>query len=128
MGPVYFTRAGIFIFNAIADDRITGTASFTTIAGVYGMQIVWIYKRFILQTLFAVTILLIVYLPLRIIQKCYSTLLPYNISLTADTPLSELSLELLILQVRNIFNHSVYVDVIVRSFYQLYWNKLKPDK
>ncbi|VDM78462.1 unnamed protein product, partial [Strongylus vulgaris] len=45
------------------------------------------------------TIFLIVYLPLVIVQKLYSSLLPYNMSLSADTPLSELSLELLILQV-----------------------------
>lgn len=45
------------------------------------------------------TIFLIVYLPLCIVQKVYPALLPYNMSLSADTPLSELSLELLILQV-----------------------------
>ncbi|KAJ1369280.1 RINGv [Parelaphostrongylus tenuis] len=45
------------------------------------------------------TIFLIVYLPLGIVQKLYPSLLPYNMSLSADTPLSELSLELLILQV-----------------------------
>ncbi|WKX89983.1 hypothetical protein Q1695_009096 [Nippostrongylus brasiliensis] len=45
------------------------------------------------------TIFLIVYLPLCIVQKLYPSLLPYNMSLSADTPLSELSLELLILQV-----------------------------
>ncbi|KAK6045688.1 zinc finger, C3HC4 type [Cooperia oncophora] len=45
------------------------------------------------------TIFLIVYVPLCIVQKLYPSLLPYNMSLSADTPLSELSLELLILQV-----------------------------
>ncbi|XGW22525.1 hypothetical protein V3C99_005056 [Haemonchus contortus] len=45
------------------------------------------------------TIFLIVYVPLCIVQKIYPALLPYNMSLSADTPLSELSLELLILQV-----------------------------
>ncbi|PIO57538.1 hypothetical protein TELCIR_21048, partial [Teladorsagia circumcincta] len=45
------------------------------------------------------TIFLIVYVPLCIVQRLYPSLLPYNMSLSADTPLSELSLELLILQV-----------------------------
>ncbi|EYC03756.1 hypothetical protein Y032_0092g2605 [Ancylostoma ceylanicum] len=51
------------------------------------------------ESLCFTTIFLIVYLPLVIVQKLYSSLLPYNMSLSADTPLSELSLELLILQV-----------------------------
>uniref|UniRef100_A0A1I7XD18 RING-type E3 ubiquitin transferase n=1 Tax=Heterorhabditis bacteriophora TaxID=37862 RepID=A0A1I7XD18_HETBA len=56
-------------------------------------------RRLVASTsLFFSTILLIVYLPLGIVQKV-SSVLPYNMSLSADTPLSELSLELLILQV-----------------------------
>lgn len=57
-------------------------------------------RRLIASTsLFFMAILLIVYFPLRIIQKVIPPILPYNISLSAETPLSELSLELLILQV-----------------------------
>uniref|UniRef100_A0A0K0D6B8 RING-type E3 ubiquitin transferase n=1 Tax=Angiostrongylus cantonensis TaxID=6313 RepID=A0A0K0D6B8_ANGCA len=51
------------------------------------------------ESLCFTTIFLIIYLPLGLVQKLYPPLLPYNMSLSADTPLSELSLELLILQV-----------------------------
>ncbi|CAB3408809.1 unnamed protein product [Caenorhabditis bovis] len=50
-------------------------------------------------TLFFTTILLIFYIPLTIMTKMAPTVLPYNVSMSADTPLSELSLELLILQI-----------------------------
>ncbi|CAI5437615.1 unnamed protein product [Caenorhabditis angaria] len=74
-------------------------------------------------TLFFTTILLIFYIPLNIIQKILPSVLPYNVSMSADTPLSELSLELLILQVvmPAILEHAhtrTFVKVIVK-----YWCK-----
>ncbi|CAJ0574367.1 unnamed protein product, partial [Mesorhabditis spiculigera] len=58
------------------------------------------FRRLIASTsLFFMAILLIVFLPMRLIQIVLPSVLPYNLSLTAETPLSELSLELLILQI-----------------------------
>ncbi|CAJ0946411.1 unnamed protein product, partial [Mesorhabditis belari] len=57
-------------------------------------------RRLVASTsLFFMAILLVIYVPLRIIQNITPQILPYNLSLTAETPLSELSLELLILQI-----------------------------
>ncbi|CAI4230192.1 unnamed protein product [Auanema sp. JU1783] len=57
-------------------------------------------RRLILSTsIFFSTIFLIVYVPLRCVRRFAPNCLPFNMSVTADTPLSELSLELLILQV-----------------------------
>ncbi|GMR52789.1 hypothetical protein PMAYCL1PPCAC_22984, partial [Pristionchus mayeri] len=49
--------------------------------------------------LFFSAIMLVVFAPLQLIDKFMPGVLPYNMSLTAETPLSELSVELLILQV-----------------------------
>lgn len=58
------------------------------------------FRRLVVSTtLFFSTILLIFYIPLNIISAVVPPLLPYNVSMSAETPLSELSLELLILQV-----------------------------
>ncbi|KHN81462.1 E3 ubiquitin-protein ligase MARCH6 [Toxocara canis] len=57
-------------------------------------------RRLVASTsLFFTTILLVVYLPLLFISRYVPSVLPFNLSLAAETPLSELSLELLILQV-----------------------------
>lgn len=73
-------------------------------------------------TLFFTTIFLIVYLPLNIIKSLIPTTLPYNVSWTADTPLSELSLELLVLQVPLV---SVPLLIKYRSSFQPSWNRHK---
>lgn len=58
------------------------------------------FRRLVVSTtLFFSTILLIFYIPLNIISSIIPSLLPYNVSMSAETPLSEISLELLILQV-----------------------------
>ncbi|EGT48456.1 CBN-MARC-6 protein [Caenorhabditis brenneri] len=58
------------------------------------------FRRLVVSTtLFFSTILLIFYIPLNIISSILPSLLPYNVSMSAETPLSEISLELLILQV-----------------------------
>uniref|UniRef100_A0A183CVB2 RING-type E3 ubiquitin transferase n=1 Tax=Gongylonema pulchrum TaxID=637853 RepID=A0A183CVB2_9BILA len=57
-------------------------------------------RRLIASTsIFFTTILLVVYIPLCFISRYLPSILPFNLSLAAETPLSELSLELLILQV-----------------------------
>lgn len=57
-------------------------------------------RRLIASTsLFFMTIILIVYLPLNFIARYIPEILPFNLNLSAETPLSELSLELLMLQV-----------------------------
>ncbi|VDN01821.1 unnamed protein product [Thelazia callipaeda] len=57
-------------------------------------------RRLIASTsIFFTTILLVVYVPLCFITRYLPSVLPFNLSLAAETPLSELSLELLVLQV-----------------------------
>ncbi|KAM3720699.1 E3 ubiquitin-protein ligase [Dirofilaria immitis] len=57
-------------------------------------------RRLIASTsIFFTTILLLVYVPLCFITRYIPSVLPFNLSLAAETPLSELSLELLVLQV-----------------------------
>ncbi|VDK77170.1 unnamed protein product [Litomosoides sigmodontis] len=57
-------------------------------------------RRLIASTsIFFTTILLLVYIPLCFITRYMPSVLPFNLSLAAETPLSELSLELLVLQV-----------------------------
>ncbi|XP_008586919.1 PREDICTED: E3 ubiquitin-protein ligase MARCH6 [Galeopterus variegatus] len=57
-------------------------------------------RRFILSVIvFGSIVLLMLWLPIRIIKSLLPTFLPYNVMLYSDAPVSELSLELLLLQV-----------------------------
>ncbi|KAM5156901.1 E3 ubiquitin-protein ligase MARCHF6 isoform 4-T4 [Mantella aurantiaca] len=57
-------------------------------------------RRFILSVIvFGSIVLLMLWLPIRIIKDLLPTFLPYNVMLYSDAPVSELSLELLLLQV-----------------------------
>nr|XP_055057984.1 E3 ubiquitin-protein ligase MARCH6 isoform X3 [Misgurnus anguillicaudatus] len=57
-------------------------------------------RRFILSVVvFGSIVLLMLWLPIRIIKQVFSSFLPYNVMLYSDAPVSELSLELLLLQV-----------------------------
>uniref|UniRef100_A0A8D3DSN3 RING-type E3 ubiquitin transferase n=1 Tax=Scophthalmus maximus TaxID=52904 RepID=A0A8D3DSN3_SCOMX len=57
-------------------------------------------RRFILSVVvFGSIVLLMLWLPIRIIKLLFPVFLPYNVMLYSDAPVSELSLELLLLQV-----------------------------
>ncbi|XP_067109319.1 E3 ubiquitin-protein ligase MARCHF6-like isoform X1 [Osmerus mordax] len=57
-------------------------------------------RRFILSVVvFGTIVLLMLWLPIRIIKLLLPAFLPYNVMLYSDAPVSELSLELLLLQV-----------------------------
>lgn len=57
-------------------------------------------RRFILSVIvFGSIVLLMLWLPIRIIKQLLPIFLPYNVMLYSDAPVSELSLELLLLQV-----------------------------
>ncbi|XP_031706216.1 E3 ubiquitin-protein ligase MARCH6 [Anarrhichthys ocellatus] len=57
-------------------------------------------RRFILSVVvFGSIVLLMLWLPVRLIKLLMPTFLPYNVMLYSDAPVSELSLELLLLQV-----------------------------
>lgn len=57
-------------------------------------------RRFLLSmVVFGTTVMLMVYLPVQTIKKLIPMFLPYNIRLSSEVPMSELSLELLLLQV-----------------------------
>ncbi|XP_046879818.1 E3 ubiquitin-protein ligase MARCHF6-like [Hypomesus transpacificus] len=57
-------------------------------------------RRFILSVVvFGSIVLLMLWLPIRMIKLLLPTFLPYNVMLYSDAPVSELSLELLLLQV-----------------------------
>ncbi|EDV28674.1 uncharacterized protein TRIADDRAFT_49644 [Trichoplax adhaerens] len=57
-------------------------------------------RRFLASvTIFGTSVLVIVWIPVRISVRIFPGLLPYNVLLFSDTPASELSLELLFLQV-----------------------------
>lgn len=57
-------------------------------------------RRFILSVVvFGSIVLLMLWLPIRIIKHVFPSFLPYNVMLYSDAPVSELSLELLLLQV-----------------------------
>ncbi|KAF7213978.1 E3 ubiquitin-protein ligase MARCHF6 [Nothobranchius furzeri] len=57
-------------------------------------------RRFILSVVvFGSIVLLMLWLPIRLIKVMLPTFLPYNVMLYSDAPVSELSLELLLLQV-----------------------------
>ncbi|XP_061551295.1 E3 ubiquitin-protein ligase MARCHF6-like isoform X1 [Phycodurus eques] len=57
-------------------------------------------RRFLLSVVvFGSIVLLMLWLPIRIIKHLFPTFLPYNVMLYSDAPVSELSLELLLLQV-----------------------------
>ncbi|XP_068787509.1 E3 ubiquitin-protein ligase MARCHF6 isoform X2 [Struthio camelus] len=57
-------------------------------------------RRFILSVIvFGSIVLLMLWLPIRIIKYLLPSFLPYNVMLYSDAPVSELSLELLLLQV-----------------------------
>ncbi|XP_048411325.1 E3 ubiquitin-protein ligase MARCH6 isoform X2 [Stegostoma tigrinum] len=58
------------------------------------------FRRFILSVIvFGSIVLLMLWLPIRIIKTVLPDFLPYNVMLYSDAPVSELSLELLLLQV-----------------------------
>ncbi|XP_040291323.1 E3 ubiquitin-protein ligase MARCHF6 [Bufo bufo] len=57
-------------------------------------------RRFILSVIvFGSIVILMLWLPIRIMKYVLPTFLPYNVMLYSDAPVSELSLELLLLQV-----------------------------
>ncbi|XP_002737454.1 E3 ubiquitin-protein ligase MARCHF6-like [Saccoglossus kowalevskii] len=57
-------------------------------------------RRFLLSiVVFGSTVLLMLWMPVQIIKKFLPNFLPYNVLLSSDAPVSELSLELLLLQV-----------------------------
>ncbi|KAG9484621.1 hypothetical protein GDO78_007988 [Eleutherodactylus coqui] len=57
-------------------------------------------RRFILSVIvFGSIVILMLWLPIRIMKHVLPTFLPYNVMLYSDAPVSELSLELLLLQV-----------------------------
>lgn len=57
-------------------------------------------RRFLASLVtFGTTVLLMVWLPVRIIEKTIPGFLPYYVMISSDTPVSELSLELVLLQV-----------------------------
>ncbi|CAC5415072.1 MARCH6 [Mytilus coruscus] len=49
--------------------------------------------------IFGSTVLLMLWLPVRVVRKIFTGFLPYHVMLSSDAPVSELSLELLLLQV-----------------------------
>ncbi|TSK82184.1 E3 ubiquitin-protein ligase MARCH6 [Bagarius yarrelli] len=67
-----------------------------------GMVYVFYFASFILllrEVVFGSIVLLMLWLPIRIIKNILPDFLPYNVMLYSDAPVSELSLELLLLQV-----------------------------
>ncbi|XP_076448811.1 E3 ubiquitin-protein ligase MARCHF6-like isoform X2 [Babylonia areolata] len=57
-------------------------------------------RRFVASVIiFGSTVLLMLWLPVRVIRKAFTGFLPYHVMLSSDAPVSELSLELLLLQV-----------------------------
>ena len=50
--------------------------------------------------IFGMAVLLMLWVPVRILLWAWPTFLPYTVSLHSDTQVNELSLELLLLQVR----------------------------
>ncbi|XP_041375877.1 E3 ubiquitin-protein ligase MARCHF6-like [Gigantopelta aegis] len=57
-------------------------------------------RRFVASVIiFGSTVLLMLWLPVRVIRKIFQGFLPYHVMLSSDAPVSELSLELLLLQV-----------------------------
>ncbi|XP_032220194.2 E3 ubiquitin-protein ligase MARCHF6 isoform X2 [Nematostella vectensis] len=57
-------------------------------------------RRFLLSlVVFGTTVLLMMYLPVSLIKAFVPSFLPYNVQLSSEAPVSELSLELLLLQV-----------------------------
>lgn len=57
-------------------------------------------RRFLMSVIvFGTVVLLVLWFPIQLIQKVFSGFLPYHINLYSDAPVSELSLELLLLQV-----------------------------
>ncbi|KAK3592530.1 hypothetical protein CHS0354_039877 [Potamilus streckersoni] len=57
-------------------------------------------RRFVASVIiFGSTVLLMLWLPVKVIRKMFPYFLPYHVMLSSDAPVSELSLELLLLQV-----------------------------
>ncbi|XP_022251567.1 E3 ubiquitin-protein ligase MARCH6-like [Limulus polyphemus] len=57
-------------------------------------------RRFLASiVIFGMVVLLMVWVPVQLIRKVFPEFLPYNVVLSSETPVSELSLELILLQV-----------------------------
>uniref|UniRef100_T1J4X4 E3 ubiquitin-protein ligase MARCHF6 n=1 Tax=Strigamia maritima TaxID=126957 RepID=T1J4X4_STRMM len=57
-------------------------------------------RRFLISmVIFGTTVLIMLWIPINVIRKYWPGFLPYNVVLSSETPVSELSLELLLLQV-----------------------------
>jgi len=57
-------------------------------------------RRFMLSlVVFGTTVMVLVWIPVQLIKRFTKSLIPFNVSLNSDAPLSEMSLELLLLQV-----------------------------
>jgi len=58
------------------------------------------FRRFLASmVIFGSTVFLMLWLPVRLIKLVIKDFLPYNVSISSETPVSEMSLELLLLQV-----------------------------
>jgi len=57
-------------------------------------------RRFILSlVVFGTTVLVLVWIPIQLLKRLTTGLIPFNVSLSSNAPISEMSLELLLLQV-----------------------------
>jgi len=73
---------------------------FNPIQEMIHLPLVRHFRRFLASmVIFGSTVFLMLWLPVRLIKSVVVDFLPYNVSISSETPVSELSLELLLLQV-----------------------------
>uniref|UniRef100_A0A8C7X795 E3 ubiquitin-protein ligase MARCHF6 n=1 Tax=Oryzias sinensis TaxID=183150 RepID=A0A8C7X795_9TELE len=85
-------------WNALEWDRAAEELTWERMLGLDG-SLVFLVSGKSHSVVFGSIVLLMLWLPIRIIKLLFPTFLPYNVMLYSDAPVSELSLELLLLQV-----------------------------
>eukprot|EP00111_Clytia_hemisphaerica_P002627 TCONS_00007456-protein len=75
------------------------------------------------MVVFGTTVLVIIWLPVQLVKRVTNGFIPFNVSLSSDAPISEMSLELLLLQViLPAFLEQGHARRWLKSFIQ-YWSK-----
>uniref|UniRef100_A0A0N5A933 RING-type E3 ubiquitin transferase n=1 Tax=Syphacia muris TaxID=451379 RepID=A0A0N5A933_9BILA len=88
-------RSGVLWFIRNLNDP-----DFNPIQEMIDLPIICHLRRMVASVyLFFTTIILVVYIPLKFISRFLPSVLPFNFTLASETPLGELSLELLVLQI-----------------------------
>lgn len=101
---------------------------FSPIQEMIHLPILQHVRRLLLSAvIFGSVVLLMLWLPIRILRYVWPSFLPYIVSLNAEAQVNELSLELLLLQVSKICFGQFFLNVYIIFLYSYYFGQFRPN-